>query len=48
MNDQYHHLQQRQLLGKGSIEDNGKAYNGDNEERSMPRLRHIATVVEGN
>lgn len=35
-------------FGKGSIEDNGKAYNGDNEERSMPRLRHIATVVEGN
>lgn len=48
MDDQYNNFHNRQLLGHGCIEDDGKCYHSNDEERTMPGSRYIATVVQSD
>lgn len=48
MNDEYDNFYLWQLLGHGNVENNSEYYHCNNKESTMPWLRVIAAVVQGD
>ena len=48
MNDQDNTFNERELFGQTGVEDNGKDYNGNNEQRPVPRLRDVIGIVQSD